>query len=230
MLQKWLLKIQTYFLRKPKFAKWCRLEDRKYEVIEAIEGSSPNLPNIFESYLSVAFNIPVNFSKIPWQDALEAFYKLHSVSSTVRKIPITDNQNSKKSEKDVWDYSGRLWYLYANIIASAYGWSEKVISNLSVDDALAYLQEILTDKQLDKEFVWQTSEIAHPYDERTKKSKFSPLERPYWMVKPKVLRKAPAIPKALLPVGNVVRISNDKTKKTELGRDMETVSSSETGN
>lgn len=213
MLQKWLLKIQFYFLSKPKFRKWTELEDKKYDFIQAIEDSKPELPEILFSYLSIALFVPVNFLKIPWQDVFEAFYKVHSLSSTVRDIPITSKQNKEKLEKDVWDYSGRLWYLYSNIIASAYGWTEKQIAKLSVDDALAYLQEILTEKQLMKEFAWSSSEIAYPYDDRTKKSKFQPLTRPYWMAKEKEVRQAPPIPKSLLPVGNWIKL--DEKEKND---------------
>jgi len=211
MLQKWLLKIQIYLLRKPKFKKWTELEDKKYEVLKAVEDSILNLPEVLYGYLSTALRFKVNYSKIYWKDTIESFYKIHGVTSTIRKIPITSNQSKSKEDKDHWDYSGRLYYLYANIIASAYGWTEDQISNLDIDSALAYLQEILTDKQLEKEFIWMTSEVAYPFDKATKKSKFHPLSRPYWMVKEKAIRKAPPIPKSLLPVGNVVRL-NEKTK------------------
>jgi len=217
MLQRWLLKIQVYLLshKKPKLRDWCNREDRKYDFIQAVEDSKLTLPQTLFGYLSTALFVSVDFSKIPWQDVFEAFYKIHSASSDIRKIPITANQDKRKGDKDVWDYSGRLFYLYANIIASAYGWSDKAIANLPVNDALAYLQEILTDRQLEKEFIWQTTEIAYSYDNRTKKSKFLPLERPYWMIKPKEIRKAPAVPKSLLPVGNVIRIGRNETKKVE---------------
>jgi hypothetical protein len=215
MLQKWLLRVQIYLLRKPKFRKWTKLEDKKYEFIQSVEDSQPNLPETLFDYLSTALYFPVKYEKLYWKDAIESFYKIHGVTSTIRKIPITSNPSKLKSDKDVWDYPGRLWSLYLNIIAYAYHWTEKQIANLKVDDALAFIQEILTDKQLEKEFIWSTSEIAYPYDTATKQSKFQPLERPYWMVKTKSIRKAPPIPKSLLPVGNVVRLDEAKKTKSE---------------
>jgi hypothetical protein len=215
MLQKWLLKVQTYLLRKPKFKRWTELEDRKFSVIEAVEESAPNLPEILCNFLSTALRFHVDYSKVYWKDTIESFYKIHGVTSTIRKIPITSNQSKDKDSKDDWDYSGRLWYLYSSQIASSFGWTQEQISNLDVDDALAYLQEILTEKQLEKEFVWRASEIAYPYDKSTKKSKFSPLSRPYWMIKEKAAKKAPPIPKALLPVGNIVRLGETKKIKSE---------------
>jgi hypothetical protein len=206
MINTLLLKIQTHFFKKPKFKEWTLLEDLKYDFIKAAEDSALNLSEVLFAYLSAAFYFKVDYSKVYWKDTLLSFYKIHGVTSTIRKIPLTSNQSQTKTDKDIWDYSGRLWYLYSNLIASSYGWSQEQIAKLDVDDALAYLQEILTDRQLEKEFTWQTSEVAYPYDKTTKKSKFSPLSRPYWMVKDVVQRKAPPIPKALLPVGNIVRL------------------------
>jgi len=216
MIQSWLLKIQVYFLRRPKFRVWAQLEDRKYDFIQAVEDSSNSLPEIMYGYLSTVLLFPVNFSKVPWQEVFKTFYRLHSLSSAIRKIPITANRDVNKETKDAWDYSGRLWPLYMNIIASAYGWTEKQIASLDVNNALAYLQEILTDKQLDKEFIWSTSEIAYPYDKTTKKSKFQALKRPYWMDKPRILPKSKPIPKSLLPVGNVMRLIPNEKKTKEI--------------
>lgn len=213
LLNTWLLKLQIYLLRKPRFRLWATLENLKHDVLTAVEDSEINLPNLIFSYLSTAVFIPVNFEKIYWKDVIESFYKVHGVTSTIRKIPITFNQSESKGDKDPWDYSNRLWPLYMHIIAKAYGWSDTKIAKLSVDNALAYIQEILTDKQLEKEFVWTMAEVAYVYDKSSKKSKFQPLTRPYWMITQKPNKKAPAVPKSLLPVGNIVRISNEIKEK-----------------
>jgi hypothetical protein len=92
----------------------------------------------------------------------------------------------------------------------------KQISNLPVDDALAYIQEILTDRQLEKEFTHSLSETSYPYNKNTKQSKYVPLKRPYWMqpdFKNVEKKKVAPIPKSLLPVGNVVRMS-ERTNET----------------
>jgi hypothetical protein len=70
-----------------------------------------------------------------------------------------------------------------------------------VDVALAHIQEILTDEQLEREFYWGTSEIAYPYNPTTKQSKFSPLTRPYFMAAPAPQLKRIQIPRGLMPVG-----------------------------
>jgi len=208
MLQTWLLRIGVCLLKKPRFRKWAELEDKKYDVIKAVEQVAPNLPDILYAYLSSALRVrPKDYNSVYWKDIMYAFSMIHRVTVPEVSLPLVSRHSEKKNEKDPWDYSGRLWFFYSNIIASAYGWTVEQIAELPVNTALAYLQEILTEQQLEREFVWSTSEIAYPYNKQTKKSKFSPLHRPYWMLPDMdVKKKVPAIPKSLLPVGNVVKI------------------------
>jgi len=216
-MQTFLLKLAVYLFRKVTFKHWCLLEDKKYSCLQAVEDSSPDFPDLLADYLSTALYFKIDFSKISWEDTIFAFYKIHGVTSDIKKIPITSYKSEKKDKKDIWDYSGRLWYFYSNIIASAYGWSEKRIAKLDVSDALAYVQEILTERQLEKEFYWSTSEVAYVYDKATKKSKFSPMSRPYWMLpnpENKEKPKTASIPKSLLPVGNVINLYATKETKS----------------
>jgi len=226
-MQSLLLKINLYLLRKIRFKKWSELEDKKYSCLSAVEDSSPNLPQLLADYLSIALLLPVNYSKVSWKDMIVAFYKVHSVTVLKRKIPLTSYQSDKKETKDAWDYSGRLWFFYCNLIASEYGWSPKTIASMDVEDALALIQEILTSAHLEREFIWSTTTIAYPYNKATKKSNYSPLAKPYWMLgEVKQTKKAPPIPKSLLPVGNIVSMRNE-TKNIELGTDVETLSASQ---
>ena len=89
------------------------------------------------------------------------------------------------------------------MLAKSYGWDKKKIDNLDVDVALALIQEIITDEQLDREFLWAMSDKSYSYDYKTKSGKPNPLERPYFMkeeVKPPPKMQ---IPKAMMPQGNV---------------------------
>lgn len=212
-MQAFLLNFGIYLLRKVRFKKWSKLEDKKYNCIQAVEDGASDFPELLYAYLSTALFFPVNFSKISWKDSIDALYKVHKSTSEIKKIPITSYQENKKEEKESWEYSGRLWFFYCHLIASAYGWSAKKIARLSVDDALAHIQEILTAQYLDREFIWSTSEIAYPYNKATKKSNYSPLPKPYWMRREKSIRKAPVIPKSLLPIGNVINLYDPKKLK-----------------
>ena len=216
-MQTALLKLGVFLLRKVNFRRWAELEDKKYLFIQAVEDSNPNFSHLLVDYLSTALYFNVDFSKVFWEDTVKAFYEIHSVTSSVRKIPLTSRKSDKKNKKDTWDYSGRLWYVYCDAIASAYGWNEKVVAKLDVNDALAYIQEIFTNQYLDKEFLWSTTEIAYEYNKTTKKSKYVPLPKPYWMlpeIKDDKKRKSIAIPKSLLPVGNVINLYDPKEIKS----------------
>lgn len=231
MLKKWLLILGVRLLRKVSFRTWTELEDRKFQIVEAVEQGSDTLSDLMWAYVSTALHFcPKSGSKIYWKDVATSFLNIHSVTVPKKSFPLVSRPAKEKNKKDPWDYSGRIWFFYSNIIASEYGWSIRAIANLSVEDALAYIQEILTERHLEKEFVWSTSQIAYPYNKVTKKSKFSPLPRPYWMTTDMddKKRKVPAIPKSLLPVGNVVNLYDPKT--IGLGGDVETVSPSKTSN
>jgi hypothetical protein len=68
---------------------------------------------------------------------------------------------------------------------------------------MAYLQEILVNEQLDREFTWSTTEVAYPYNSTTKVSKFQPLTRPYFMHETAKPLKIMKIPRNLMPMGEV---------------------------
>lgn len=195
------LKFMLYLYRKPKFKTWLELEAVRSKVTKAVETDFAE--NVI-AYVSTAFPVcKYVVDRLGWNDLLDLFYGLVKKGSPKLQLPILEpvSESPKDSEEITWDYPDRPRYLWSNIIAREYGWSLEYINNLDVDVALALIQEILTDKQLDKEFWWRMSEIAYPYDKNTKSSKFIELPRPYWMKpKPKEIKMV-KIPKALLPVG-----------------------------
>jgi hypothetical protein len=121
------------------------------------------------------------------------------------QAPILFSQDDIK--KQSWDYPHRIWYLWSNAFARAYGWTLDMIENLSLDDAIGLFQEIRFDEQMEREFYYGLSEVAYPYDKMTKKSEFHPMPRPDWMRPtieelPKVM-----LEKFMLPIGRVEDIS-----------------------
>lgn len=160
------------------------------------------------SYLSASFGINYKwFQYADWVKLISAFYFCISKNPQV-KLPITQPTNENHKDEP-WDYPERTWYLYAHMIAESYGWSLEYISQLKVEDALAIIQEILVDEQLEHEFYYGLSEVAYPYNASTKKSDFKPLSRPGWMrprVEPDKIQRT-QIPRSLMPVG-VVEIND----------------------
>lgn len=185
----------------PRFKKWIELEVCKQKIIKATEGG--NVPKELLRFLSVAFwGIDKRyFEQANWEQIITTFYICLSTFPQV-ELPITTPTDEKSKEED-WNYPTRTWNLYSHMLAKAYGWNLEYIANLSVYDALAHIQEILTDEQLEREFYYGLSEVAYTYDKRTKTSKFNPLPRPHWMrLKPKPIQKF-LIPKDMMPVGVV---------------------------
>jgi len=188
----------------PKFRRWIELEEHKGQVIRAIEEGNPEFPQTLVSFLSIALGLSEKYLlRVPWWSCMMAFYDVMRQNAPRIKIPLIVESDSKKQKEQGWDYDGRSWHMYSNLLAKTYGWSLEYIANLEVSEVLPKIQEILTDEQLDREFYWSSSEVAYSYDSSSKTSKFVPLDRPYWM-RPKVTApKKVKLLKALLPVGAV---------------------------
>lgn len=125
--------------------------------------------------------------------------------------------SDEKQKDDDWSYDGRLWHQYSHMLARTYGWTLEYIANMTIVEALAKMQEIIVDEQLDREFYYGLSEMAYSYDQRSKVSKFNPLPRPSWM-RPKIKEiKKFTIPASMLPIGVVMMdgvIPDDLKPKT----------------
>jgi hypothetical protein len=72
-----------------------------------------------------------------------------------------------------------------------------------VETVFQLAQEILVDKQLEREFLWSMSEIAYPYNKSTKRSEFKELTRPEFMWQKASEPKRFKIPVRLMPMGDV---------------------------
>ena len=185
------------------FRTWLQLETIKRSLIQAVENEQLDFPDQILAYISTAVHIKEKwFEQADWFRVVDLFYICISKSPIV-KLPLT-TPSPDKGKEEPWNYEGRSWHVYSHLLASTYGWSLEYISQLQVEEALAKIQEIQTDTQLEHEFYYGLSEIAYPYDKNSKKSIYKPLERPYWM-RPK-LQPIPRfkIAKAILPMGNVV--------------------------
>ena len=186
-----------------RFEQWLKQESLKEKIIKAVEAGSDEFPTHLLEFVSTALRIPVKYiANAQWEKVIEAFYQI-LLKSPVVKLPLTEPHKSESNSKDDWDYEGRTWHLYSHLIASHYGWTLEYISQLYVLDALAIIQEILTEEQLEREFTHSLSEIAYPYDKSTKKSHYQPLPRPHWM-RPKIKEvRRFKMPKGILPIGDV---------------------------
>lgn len=184
------------------------LDEQNNKALKAAERGDKDefLTSLF-TYLSVAFAISKEkIASADWHDVATAYDECIRANLPRLPLPIfVEGENVTYP----WDYFGRNWYLWANRLASAYGWKLDYIAELDIDDATALAQEILIDDQFQREWEWRRTEIAYSYDEKTKKTNFNELPRPKWMkgvaVKEREQPKLHALPKKMIPVGLVLK-------------------------
>jgi hypothetical protein len=191
--------------KSPRFRKWIELENLKQEIIKATDGG--NFPEKLLEFLSVAlWGLDKKyFEQANWMLIVQSFYGCISLSPKV-ELPITTPTSEEHKDED-WNYPQRTWNLYSHMLAKNYGWDLEYISQLDVFEALAHIQEIIIDDQLNREFHYGLSEAAYSYDQRTKTSKYNPLPRPHWMRKKIQPIKKFLIPAYMMPVG-VINMSD----------------------
>ena len=180
------------------------LELQKNKIVQAVEESNDDFPNHLFTYLSTALHLSDKYFRLAsWEKVVRSFYLIVGMTQCQIMLPIFSPTKNKPKEEP-WNYLGRDWHLYIHMLAKNYGWTVEYVSNLKVEDALAKIQEILIDEQLEKEFLWTMSERSAYYDSTTKSTKLNPLPRPHWMNKhidPTKELKVHKIPTGMMPTG-----------------------------
>ena len=201
-------------IHRVKFRRWTELEDLREQVARAADENADEFPKKIYAYLSVALDVKEDeISGLSWIECVSLFYATHEKNLPSSTLPLVSVKvKESKHVKIEWDYPGRTWYLYAHLLANAYGWTLDVIGELEINDALALIQEVLTDEQLEREFLWGMSEVAYPYNKSTKQSKYHPLPRPNWMLPEVQEIKKVKIPKSMMPQGLILDASTGKPK------------------
>ena len=199
-----LMVVLLGFIRPRKFGKWTQLEMIAARIDKAVETEITKFPQLVIEYVSTALFIPAKYlSGMRWFLLLYLYQYARKLNAP-KKIPLLVDKKAGKKDKPVgWDYDGRNWHYWSHLLAKEYGWELQYIAGMDTNVALAHIQEILTDEQLEREFLWGMSEIAYPYNPSTKKSKFSPLQRPYFMASAAPELKRFKIKRELLPYGDV---------------------------
>jgi len=199
----------TYPLVKFKLRAWLVLEDLRFDVEDAAKNKNREklIASIY-SYVSTASSVSIeDLQKCFWKEVGDAYFAIHNFNAPDPKFPLIKPRPKSIREESGFDYPTRSWYMWANTLASKYGWMLDYIAELHVDEAIGLIQEIYLDDQLNKEWEWSLSENAYSYNESTKKSDFHPLKRPEWML---TTHKIPEIKKVKfrrsdLPMGLVLR-------------------------
>ena len=203
---------KKYNLQRSNLRQWLHLEDIRSKIIEAAGNKDIELVvESMYSYISSAFGFNLDLEDLPWIQVVEIYAEISLLNAPKLDFPIL-KVRSKKDQIPSWDYEGRTWYFWSHMLARNYGWNLDYIANFSIDDGIAFIQEIMIDDQMKREWEWSLSEIAYSYNEKTKKSEFRELERPFWMSEQKEVKepKKIKIRKDMLPIGNIISYAKSK--------------------
>lgn len=198
---------KTYLATRYKLKEWLRLDFLRGKLLDAVQ--IKDIHKIADTFCAyVSFVSKQNVTDLPWYEVAEAFSIVEQENRPTLPFSILTIR-SKKQEHVAWEYEGRDWYWWANLLSSKYNWSLEYIAELDIDDATGLLQEILVDEQLKKEWEWSLTELAYPYNSNTKTSNFKPLDRPDWM-HPKQTDEKKDLPiyrirRDLMPLGVIIR-------------------------
>ena len=205
---------KQYTVTRAKLKRWLELEFFKSQALDLSKrGRAMEFCNSILSYVSICSGLDVDkLETLPWTEVIEAWNVCLRINAPNDLFPIYKVKSNVKDKTAVWDYDGRIWYIWAHNLASEYGWSLEYIAEMDVDYATALFEEIFVDEQLDREFHWMTSEIAYPYNPASKKGEFKPLPRPSWMMDEiRILQRNNGEPpkvkilKDHMPVGLIIR-------------------------
>jgi hypothetical protein len=187
---------------------WLELEEQNKKIIQFMKGKSMlDASAAICSYLSIYTKIDIDTLKTYfWLDIADAYITIFLACIPKMDFPLLHGKTDNQSPIS-WDYEGRTWYTWSHLLASKYSWSLETIENLYFEDGIAYIQEILIDDQLEKEWQWSLSELSYSYNKATNKSEFKSLPRPSWMTRLTKMKEPEVVkmPVSMMPVGNVIR-------------------------
>jgi len=209
-----------YPVPRMKLRAWLELESIRDDLLQSVKSKNvKGISSAVLSYVSKAVPLTIeNLLEYPWYEVAKAFVQIYRANFPDENLPfIRPHKQKKEKAYSGFDYPGRSWYLWAHMIADAYGWQLEYIAELEVNDAIALIQEILVDEQEDREWSWSLSEVAYSYDKASKKSKFNPLRKPEWMMP---IRKEQEIKKVKIrasemPMGLILRWDDGKSTQPQ---------------
>ena len=189
----------TYEVERARLRVWLRLEFLQSSIREAV---GANIADLLCEYVSTALRVSkTDVVGAPWFEVAYAFKSVYLVNTVSIDIPLL-RRPSKEHTDEPWEYDERDWYVWAHTLAREFGWSLEYIAELDVEDAFKLSQEILLDRQFQREWEWMLSDRAFTYDPNLGRSRVNELPRPPWMQaeidkQPETVR----IPRAMMPVG-----------------------------
>lgn len=145
----------------------------------------------------------VDPDKMDWRPLFFGFLRIKRMNSLEPVVPFLQGIATSAGE-DFWTYPGRVGVLWIHMLASRYHWSRAEIENLFPEEAATFIQEIMYDEFLTKEWEYSLSELAYE-PQKDGKSRYRPFPRPSWIgsKKPKKVKML----KKLIPAGTIIDLS-----------------------
>jgi hypothetical protein len=128
-------------------------------------------PLMMIDYVAVALDESVEtIENLPGGQVIRAYASLRELN---RHEPFPFQRAGTRGKVDPLDYEGRGLAQIVHTIAKTYNWSRESIYNLSVDEAFAYILEILVDEHHARNWQYDLSQIG--FDKEGKKKPFPKL-------------------------------------------------------
>lgn len=164
--------------KSPNLRQFFVLEKLRYDFFRDKKNIKNILSEVIETYTDNELT-----GKEPALKVLTSILQIFS-NSILENTPaflVPPPDTKKETKTDRWAYPGHYMAEWINLIAENYNWGLDEILNTDAQTAVYLIQEILVSKQKKHEWEYQITELAYQYDQNSKKSKFVPLPRPYWM-------------------------------------------------
>lgn len=205
---------ETYEAKRFGLRKWLELEEVKQNIQRAIQHRNrSDLSHQIFVYVGMALSIsPDILTDIPYQDVLSAFNDISSLNSLSVDLPFMQIQKKRVDAELPYDYPNRLWWIWAHQLAKDFGWTLDYIEELDPNNAACLYQEHLIRDYFDREWQWMCSQNSVGYDSTSKKSKYNPLPKPFWMYPKPVPPKKVKMLKSMVPSGIIVRLPDAKSE------------------
>lgn len=200
---------REHVVARARLGPYLRLQAAQERIDHGVEAQDTGaIADGLYEYLSTAMpDLPRDdFETATWLEVMTAFRAIDALNHIPEKTKysILRRIEDRRGRSVPWQYVGRSATYWIHIIASAYHWPLSEIENLWPEQAVAFIQEIMVDDQLDREFEHSLSQVAYTYDKSAKKSRYVPLTRPVFMVEGTGKFKKVKLHRKLLPQGSVI--------------------------
>ncbi len=154
------------------------------------------------------------FCVLSWHEIIIAYASLGLLNQIENPERFAILQHSIQRDRESWHYPQRAYFSFVHSLAYAYKWPQEHIENLTPEEGIAFMQEIVSQQQSERAFTHMLSSVAYGYDAATKKQTYRPYELPNWMKvgreeQRKTIAKERLVDSSLLPQGKVVRASEN---------------------